>query len=582
MIIPDEAKVALASALRQSTSGAQRAAVIDTYAREWGVSTATAYRHAGVQLRERASRPAAPDPVLDQVVALWLSSATEKYSTATMPIADVIDMCETAGVLEPHQVSVAQFRRYIRAHHITLRDQRRGTPHVHLASPHPNWTHLADVSRCRQWYLQNDGRLDVQSYKRGTAEYRNKDLRGLPLYRYVLADHASGILYVQYFTDETVPTLLTFLAGAWLPKKQRFEVGPTGKEAWWPAPFDADADYDTWATLPALRDYHFRGAPRVLVLDRASANQSEFTAQLSERLGIKLIIASEARAKGAVETAMWIWERKFEARLAIQPARDLHELNVYALDFAARWSLKAVHSRHGMTRSQAWALITAEQLRELPAWPIFQELARREPEPRTVKSGEPGCGLIYHEGRAWKLPDASLIGQIVHVSYSVFNKDSLEVRAPDGRVFVLEEMRRDRFGFFEEAPVIGERFVSHPETVTQKTEKRLAAVRAALPELQVFGRERERGDVPALLPPRQGAEISVTTEMGAREITRRQFNERALAQLGRSFTEAEGAERDRRFEGKTTVPEAAVDEFVSWCRTQAQPAASPKVVNLFR
>jgi hypothetical protein len=399
----------------------------------------------------------------------------------------------------------------------------------------------------------------------------------------VLVDHASGLPYVQYATDETVTTLLTFVAGAWLAKRQRRTAAPEGSARWWPAPFDPDA-YEAWAALPPLRDYHFRGAPRVLVLDRAGANQSEFTAQLCERLGITLVIAQAARAKGAVEAMMWIWERKFEARLALQPATDLATLNVWALDFAVRWCLRAVHGRHGLTRSQAWAQITPEQLRELPPWPVFRELARRAPEPRTVKSGEPGCGLIHHAGRTWRLPDASLIGQMVAVSYSVFSPDTLEARARDGRTFLLEEIPRDRWGFPARAPVLGQSFAAHPEGATERTQKRLAAVAAAMPRLEVFGREAEKGDVPALLPPRQGVEIPLqATTTGTREITQAQFNKRVRASAlfnGRAYTDEEAAERDRRWAGQQTLPESAVEAFLAWIAAGAAAAPSRRVVNL--
>jgi hypothetical protein len=578
--------MALASSLI-SASTAERAALVERYCAEWGVSAATARRHAATRLRAApppaAGYPVAPE-VLDQVVAVWLASATEKYSEATMPIGDVIDTAESAGILTPGALSASQLQRYISERKITLRDQRRGSPHISLASRHPNHVHLADVTRCRQWYLRPNGTLDPQSFQSGTKAYRNKDLKGIPLFRYVLVDHATGIPYVQYHTDETVPTLLTFLAGAWYGKRQRHEVGPSGTERWWPAPFDPAARWEEWSALPALRDYHFRGAPAVLVLDRAGANQSGFTAELCRRLGIRLVIAQEARAKGAVETMMWIWERKFESRLAVQPAPDLATLNVWALDFLQRYCLREVHSRHGLTRSQAWAQIAPEQLRELPPWPIFRELARREPEARTVKSGEAGHGRIYHEGKAYRVPDAvELVGQQVQVSYSAFSEATIEARTADGRVLICDEERRDRWGFVEGAPVIGESYARHADTSTQKTEKRLAAVRAALPPLRVFGREGERGDTPALLPPRQGVEIPITMEAGAREISRAQFNSRVLAALGgRALTDAEGAERDRRWAGQRTLPESSVDEFVRWCAEAVAQRPALRVVNLHR
>lgn len=181
VIIPAEVKVALAKAVEAASSAAERAEAIRRYVQEWIVSEATARRHAGIRIRPRPAREhgyPVPIEALEQAVGLWLSSATEKYTTATMPLADVIDMCEVAGIWEPSVLSLAQLRRYIRERRVTLADQRRGAPSIQMASPHPNYAHLADVTVCRQWFLKDDGRVEIQSYKRGTAEYRNRDLRG--------------------------------------------------------------------------------------------------------------------------------------------------------------------------------------------------------------------------------------------------------------------------------------------------------------------------------------------------------------------------------------------------------------------
>lgn len=570
----------LAESVQGATSATERATLIRAFALQFNASEATARRIAGPIRPPAAPKQRDADPVLDQIVARWLGTSTEKYPTPTEPLWRAIDKAETAGVIAPGTLSVGRLQRYIRQHHIAIRDQRRGTPHIWLRSEHPNHVHLADVSVCRQWYLAPDGRVYVQSYRQGTAEYRNKDIRGgVRLYRYVLADHASGALYAQYLTDEAAPSLLTFLAGAWFPKRQRHEVGPTGVERWWPAPFDP-AHYAAWAELPLLRDYPFRGAPRVLVLDRAGANQSEFTERLCERLGIKHELAQRARAKGPVESAMWKWETMFEASLADQPAPDLATLNTWALDFLARWSLKRIHTRHGMTRTQAWALITREQLREPPDWPTFQELATREPVARSVKSGDAG-GFVRYGAHLWRVADIELVGQRVHVWPAAFDADTLRARTASGRVIVLERVHRDRFGFPDHAATIGEQYRSHPDTATQQSLKRLEAVRAALPPLDIFGRDGERHDTPALLGPRDGVPIALNGVGGEHEISKSQFNKRVVGQLGRAFTEEEGAERDRRWAGQTTMPVSAVDEFVAWCRAREVQPSSPNVRRLF-
>ncbi len=50
------------------------------------------------------------------------------------------------------------------------------------------------------------------------------------------------------------------------------------------------------------------------------------------------------------------------------------------------------------------------------------------------------------------------------------------------------------------------------------------------------------------------------------DVTRPQFNDRVIAALGREFTDAEGAERDRWWAGRRTLPASSVDAFVIWAK----------------
>lgn len=579
MLIPAAAKIELRQAVSRAASSRERGEILRAYAATWRVSDSTARRDARDPVVARTPKaPPAADPLLDQMVDLWLDSASEKYPAATMPVADLIDMCEVAGVSAPGQVTPARFKRYAAAHRISLKDQRGGRPYTPMQSLHPNQVQMTDVSRSRQYYLRDDGRLDVQSYQRGTAEYRNKDLRGAPLFRYVLVDHFSGEFWVQYYTDETAATLLTFLASAWLPKRGTVMTGPTGVTRRWLVPFTPDT-WDEWKTFDEFRDYPFRGVPKILIADRASQNQSEFTRELCRRLGVELKIAQEARAKGTVEGLMWIFERKFETRLRHQPATDLATLNLYAADFVEYYCRKFVHSRHGMTRTQKWSTIAREQLVELDDWPRFADAARREPRPAKVTSGEAGSGWIRYGGRVWRMETADYITETVLVSEAALRPDELIAQTGDGRTFVLQPVRFNEHGFSERAKAYGEAFASHPMTATEKTRARAAEASAALPPLIVFGREGEKKDAPNILGPRRGVEISLES-VGVREINMAQFDARVLAKWRKPYTEAMGARRDEIFAGSKTVPESTVDEFLTWAYAQ-QAEPSRKVVNLF-
>ncbi|MBN0495629.1 integrase, partial [Pseudomonas aeruginosa] len=75
---------------------------------------------------------------------------------------------------------------------------------------------------------------------------------------------------------------------------------------------------------------------------------------------------------------------KFEAGLRFQPVADLDELNAAAKTWRAWFNAAKKHSRHGMTRSEAWMRIREHQLVKAPSVEVCRQLAIAEPESRKV------------------------------------------------------------------------------------------------------------------------------------------------------------------------------------------------------
>jgi hypothetical protein len=104
-------------------------------------------------------------------------------------------------------------------------------------------------------------------------------------------------------------------------------------------------------------------------------------------LGVKLIVNAPyaSCAKGQVEQANNLWERKFEAPLIFRRGEiyDFADLNRMAEADLARYNATVKHTRHGMTRFAAWMSI--EQRHLIETAPVEQLVKLATGEPATPK-----------------------------------------------------------------------------------------------------------------------------------------------------------------------------------------------------
>lgn len=524
--------------------------------REWcdlhGIHPATLSRAlAEIGYRERAPRrdrgvrraAVSQDQVLGVAAIRRASNSLRKGDI--MPTADAVEIARDSGLLGV-DVSTSTVNRWLRESGLSADQQKQPTPHVDLRSLGPNHVHQADFSLAVNWKCFQ-GALKYEH-----LVYKNKPpMVGEPrLWRMIVTDHATGAFGVRYIqaTGETVQATLEGL-------------------------------YHSWAAKPDSKKYPFRGLPRILMMDRGSANQTKITASVMERLQVALHICEGARSKGSVEVSHRFWEEHFESRLRLQPPESVGQLNQWALDFGAKLNSIPEHSRYGATRSAMWTWYIGRReettLRELRcSWEEFTAIALSEPH-RALVSGN---RVIRFKGKRYRVPETAEINSTVLVQYSPFDLPAILVRpadTPNAPAWLCEPVELDEFGFLAASPVIGVEYKSHAQTKEQKAGKDAAAkleeYLPTAPKLRVFGHHADRVDT-AQQPQPRGEAVDIAPAAEVR-YTRLQARTRIVDALGRTLAPYEAAEVNRMLGDTATAAE--IDALVERI---AAGVSAPKLV----
>lgn len=295
--------------------------------------------------------------------------------------------------------------------------------------------------------------------------------------RYVITDHYSGWLYVEYVggSEDSNNLINCFLNAI----QQRNRQEP------------------------------MHGVPHILMMDKGSANQSGYFLNLLQRLHIQYIDheAGNPRAKGQVECAQNIVERNFEWRFRIgkfAQIKSIDELNVYAAQWRAAFNQSAVHTRTKQTRNQVWMTIQPEQLRLAPNPDICRELVTTMPKSATVR----GDLTVTHSVKGFgnqsydvsHIPDIYVKAkvEIVVNPYRIPDIDVVVTDIEGNKTnYTVSPQKLDNTSLFPlDAPVIGERIKSLPDSIADKNRK--AITKAA------YGVETQ-AEVSQALKKRQGA-----------------------------------------------------------------------------
>lgn len=451
--------VSLAQQLRAAPHG-EKSALYKNASAELGLSQASLMRRMkSVALtKTRKQRSDAGKVALTPDEALHISALiveqTRKNNKRLMPLGDAVAALREAGLIaaewidqetgEVRPLSVSAISRALRTYRMHPDQVAAPAPVTSLQSEHPNHCWQVDASLCTLYYLGN-GLHGLRSTD-PKAHYKNKPgnlekISANRVWRYAITDHASGWIYVEYVLGaESGENLVSVLINAMQERGGGWDM--------------------------------LHGVPRILMTDPGAAMTGALFRNLCRSLRIELIIneVGNARAKGQVENAHNLIETKFEPGLKLQRIDDLADLNAKARDWRVRINAEHVHSRHGMTRSAAWARITAGQLIKAPSVEICRELAVSLPEQRRVS---PKLRVSFH-GREYDVagvPDV-IVGEKLLITRNPWRADAAQVvlRDADGReIFhVIDAVEKGAFGFDVAAPVIGQRHARHAETPAQK------------------------------------------------------------------------------------------------------------------
>lgn len=430
-----------------------RTALARSIAAALGISVATLYsRIAALRApRERKRRRDRGQCTLTREEALLIRATVEstrrETGTGTLPLDEAVAMLrangrivaarldEATGELVP--LSISAIRRAMRGYGFAVDQVHTETRAQALCSRHPNETWQIDASVSRQFYLADSG-AQVMTKR---EFYRGKPgnfvaINERRIWRYVVTDHASGALEVVYVQ---------------------------GAES------AANAVLALIHTLTQRDGGTMYGVPRRLVLDVGSGNTAGAMRTLCESLGIELVYTAPGnpRAKGQVEQAQHIVERLFEAGLKLRaPVTSIDEINGLAQRWAAQFNATRIHSRHRMTRRDAWLRITPAQLVLAPSIEVLRALAHSTPVSARVRDG-----YVRAYGQRWDvrgLPDV-INGQTLAIVRNALDTETVRVLLDDveiaGRTrhYLAPRVGVDEFGFLDTATPYGE-FATLPQT----------------------------------------------------------------------------------------------------------------------
>lgn len=375
-----------------------------------------------------------------------IERAVERLRSNNLVMAGRLD--EATGEFRP--LSRSAISRALRAYKLHPEQLLQDAPAVSLASQHPNHVWQIDASISTQFYLADDGArvMDKAEFYDGKPANLKK-IERQRLWRYVITDHTSGTLYVEYVLGaESAENLCSVLINA---MQKRSESDP------------------------------FHGVPWVLMTDPGAAMTSGIFRNLCRVLSVDLMIhrPGNARAKGQVEQAHNIVEREFESALKFQAATSLEQINAWAGQWMRYFNGTSIHTRTRRTRYGVWQLIKPEQLRLAPSVEVCRELAVSTPENRRVSN----LLRVSFRGSQFdvsSVPDVMVGDQLLITRNCWRDKDSAiaVLVGDDGRecYHVIERVGVDAFGFAESSAMLGERYKRHAETPAQVSRKVLEQI----------------------------------------------------------------------------------------------------------
>lgn len=375
--------------------------------------------------------------------------ATRANGKKTLPITTALDMLVADG--KAPKVSAATVARVMKQNMCHPKQLATPSAHTQQKSLHPNHVWQVDASVCVLFYLPKGG-MQVMDEKKF---YKNKPanvkkIENDRVIRYVMTDHYSGSIYVEYvYGSESSENLIEIFLNA-IQKRSAQEP--------------------------------MHGVPNILYTDKGCANTSGLFRNLLERLDVTFIphATGNSQAKGQVENAQNIVETQFEGRLRFMQINNIQELNAQATAWRMYWNETKIHSRTKRSRNAVWQTIKPEQLRIAPTMELCRELISTVPVEKTVKANL----TVSHAIQGYGSQDYD----VRHVD-GVYPKAKLQIvvnpyRAPcidvltkdqhgNDVIFTCEPMQVDWVGFGNDAAIIGEEIKAMPQSKIDENRKRI-------------------------------------------------------------------------------------------------------------
>lgn len=447
-----------ARAHAQAGRGA-RTEIVRQLAQQLGVSMATAYQRLQGALvggrRQRRSDAGCTTLTRDEalLIAATIEETRRLTGTGALSLDDAVSILRRngkvrAGREDPETgefvpLSCSAILRALRQYHCHPGQLAQPTGAVSQASEHPNHYWQIDASVSRQFYLADSGTQQMPRavfYRGKPANFdKIKDRR---LLRYDIVDHCSGHLRVFYVQRaESALNVIAALIHAMTP-------------------------------APGIA---MHGAPRMIGFDKGT--QSAAVEAFCDGLGIEPYAhaAGNPRAIGSGERGQGLIETTFEACLKLaDPVVSIEEINRLAATWCAHYNATRIHTRHGMTRRDAWLRITPAQLRTTPAPDVLRELATTSPTECRVRDL-----AIRYRGSRWDLRDMPGVcnGQRVRVVHNVFDPDTVRVltTGQDGRPahYLAPRRETDGWGWAADAARVGQEFKTMPDTAVDAVRKEM-------------------------------------------------------------------------------------------------------------
>lgn len=368
--------------------------------------------------------------------------ATRNNGKRILSVKDATEILKAQGKLP--DVDVSTILRALKMYHCHPDQLVVPTAHTTQRSLHPNYLWQIDASVCVLFYLPKGGAkmMDEKEFYKNKPKNLEKVAKERVI-RYVITDHYSGAIYLEYVLGaETAENLTQVFINAILKKD----------------PSDP-----------------MHGVPFHLGMDKGSSLTSGLFMGGLERFGVTPIVhaTGNSRAKGQVEQAQNLVETKFESRLPFLKVSSLDELNALATKWRIDFNANHIHTRHRKTRNQVWLSITSDQLRVAPSRELCQELITTRPKTIKVR----GDLTVTHtvKGFANQAYDLTHLDGIypkaeVDIVVNPYRVPNIDV-AWQGQFYTVAPIVKDNAGFDINAPVVGQSIVAKPQAVPEQNRK---------------------------------------------------------------------------------------------------------------